>query len=1542
MDMKSGILAVFTVTLLILTGFGTVVYGDNDEGGLGGDTGVGEPSLYGDGEGMVSEEAKGSILESFASSSTYFTENKGQFPDEVLFQAHVSVSGATVYLCRDKLVSVFTREVNASGENEHEDIMKDSVTMDRESPEMEVLSVVTRFVNASSTVVVAGDGLLPHRNNYFMGNDPSKWYVDVPNYQAVLYKNIYPGIDLRYYSHQGSLKYDFIAQPRADPSLIKLKYEGVENMELTLKGDLEIMTRFNDLFEKQPVIYQQREESQLEIPGGYEIMEQGVFGFTLQGGYDQTFPLIIDPELVYSTYLGGTNSEYGWGVAVDGAGNAIITGKTSSSDFPMVNPYDGTYNGGDCDVFVAKVSSTGNSLLYSTYLGGTYYDYGYGVAVDGSGNAIITGYTDSIDFPMVNPIDGTYNGGGWDSFIAKLSLGGSNPTASIYPISQTVAPGTTFCIEIHIDSDGVPVNSLGFNLTYPTSFTLTSFTYQNLLGSNVIQVGIPSVPSNSGLIEYGVSRMAGNPAAPINGNLATICFTAPSTPGNYPFDLLQVELIDDQGNQIPGVVVTDGTVTVTGGTPLEAQCYGPYSGLAGYVVLFTGSATGGTPPYSYAWDFDYDGYFTTDSNQQNPPWSFTTAGLYIVALRVMDDVGSTAMCTTTATITRPGGNDRPTCVIELQKNGNTISDIDVGVFFDIYVGDSTDDHGIAEVRFSSDEHQNGVPEGSWTKWYNWDEDAEDWTGIWDEDDKIKTWAFVTEGPREVWAEINDTDGLTHMASATIMSNSWFFVHITDPHVKKDNDGDWNSILQYLNSMNPPPDFILCSGDIVNHGMGWGGPQNFGEALNDLYAYSEDGILYIDPSGSIPIYFCPGNHDARYNSQLFPPYNFSNYYTYIGNRYNNVHPNYYNVTHKNCRIFVMNSGYDVYPWAVRPIDPPEGDGLYAPEYIDFRLEVARAQEDIKIVMIHHPYLGVNPSNPLDGTFMHFRAENAFIKECNDHGVGTILCGHVHDGGNTKIICGNTHQVITSAVKDGQWYRIVTVGVGERNYQEESMVSLKSVISGGSHCQVNVHIYDELGNHNGPNATGGIDWQIPESFYSLWDTGNATNNSNFTYTEFSLTKNDTKNYTFIFESLSNESMNVTFNTFIAGGEWARAVYTHVPMYNGSVGTTYANESVVNYNMEIVDPGKTTRIVTPSSISNNSSPEIDVISAPPQSIITSLEYSFTVNATDNNNDSIYFLFDWGDGNTSDWLGPYISGETCTANHSWNQDGSYVVTVQSKDDYSLIGNWSEGILVNVTGIDSVRITYDTEIEIPDMVISPNFKCVLSASAFNATSGFLQPIKVGWTVNNSGCIATINSTYGESVLLSSGPITGTITMIINDGYGHSDTVVFTVNASVVSSMFYEGWNLVTVPFDNMWTAEILGENISGCSVVTMFESSTQSFLTHVVGVPHDDFPIMDGVGYFVYCTRNGFLSVADVSIPGVNVIIHEDWNIIGWYHDYLTNAESLGGNISGCSVVIMFDAKTQIFLTHVVGVPHDNFTIEKGMGLFIYTIEASVWHGEG
>ena len=165
---------------------------------------------------------------------------------------------------------------------------------------------------------------------------------------------------------------------------------------------------------------------------------------------------------------------------------------------------------------------------------------------------------------------------------------------------------------------------------------------------------------------------------------------------------------------------------------------------------------------------------------------------------------------------------------------------------------------------------------------------------------------------------------------------------------------------------------------------------------------------------------------------------------------------------------------------------------------------------------------------------------------------------------------------------------------------------------------------------------------------------------------------------------------------------------------------------------------------------------------------------------------------------------------------------------------------------------------------------------------------------------------------------------------------------NTVTINLYQDWNLVTVPLDNGWTAETLGQNISGCSVVTMFEGSTQTFVTHVVGTPHDDFPIVDGGGYFIYLGHDSYLNMTSLPITTVTVPIYTGWDLVGWYHDSVTTAESLGTHITGCTIVSMFNATSQTFTSHVVGTPHDNFPVTPGMGVFVYATSDSTWTGQG
>jgi len=332
--------------------------------------------------------------------------------------------------------------------NKREDFMNHNKKepLEKQSIEHNILRMKMEGANPDTEII--GEEILEGKINYFIGNDPEKWVTDVPTYEKVRYQEIYPGIDLLYYGKSRQLEHDFIVKPGSDPGKINLSFEGSEKIEIDDGGNLLIQAKKGDLKLLKPVAYQNINGTQQEIESFYEIRENGNVGFLL-GEYDRDATLKIDPVLVYSTFLGGSNFDWDKGIAVDSAGSAYVTGFTYSSDFPTTTgAYDITSNG--VDAFVTKLNASGTELIYSTFLGGTEYEEGKGIAIDTAGNAYVTGLTNSSDFPTTaGAYDTTYNGNG-DVFVTKLNASG---TGLIY---------STFLGGIELDLVyGIAVDSVG-------------------------------------------------------------------------------------------------------------------------------------------------------------------------------------------------------------------------------------------------------------------------------------------------------------------------------------------------------------------------------------------------------------------------------------------------------------------------------------------------------------------------------------------------------------------------------------------------------------------------------------------------------------------------------------------------------------------------------------------------------------------------------------------------------------------------------------------------------------------------------------------------------------------------------------------------------------------------------------------------------------------------------------------------------------------------------------------------------------------------
>ncbi len=434
-----------------------------------------------------------------------------------------------------------------------------------------------QLVGADPHATIQGLEDLPGTANYILGNDPAQWHTAIPTFARVQYSAVYKGIDLVYYGDQQRLEYDFVIAPHADPKPIRLHFDGASSLSLDADGNLAIHAPDGTVAFRKPTVYQPIRGVRRPIRGAFQLLADNTVSFAL-GSYDRNQPLVIDPILSYSTFLGGSVDEYAVSVNSDSAGNIYICGLTFSGDFPLTAGAFQAINYAQAQnsvstAFISKLNPSGTALLYSTYLGGIGIpntphlqgDYAKSIAIDSAGNAYVTGYTFSSNFPITSGAfqtsDRSVSASLATGFVSKLNPAGTGLVYSTYLGGESLDEPTA----IKVDSTG---NAYISGLTFSSSFPTTPGAFQsvnNSAGSNGFNAFVTKLnPTGSALV---YSTYLGG-ASSDGSTLSSIYETNPI-------------VVDKSGNAyVAGF-------TASGNFPVTANAFQKVSHASGYAVTVT-------------------------------------------------------------------------------------------------------------------------------------------------------------------------------------------------------------------------------------------------------------------------------------------------------------------------------------------------------------------------------------------------------------------------------------------------------------------------------------------------------------------------------------------------------------------------------------------------------------------------------------------------------------------------------------------------------------------------------------------------------------------------------------------------------------------------------------------------------------------------------------------------------------------------------------------------------------------------------------------
>jgi len=382
-----------------------------------------------------------SASEAFGKLPLSFEKNQGQADPQVKFLSRGQ--GYMLFLkATEAVVALRTTEPGEGSETRRGKRARPSIDTDDQplaAGKTKSAMLRMKLIGANPEAQLEGADSLQGRVNYLTSNDKTKWHTDVPTYARVHYSEVWPGVDMVWYGNQRQPEYDFIVAPGVSPTTIRLSFAGADEISLDQEGNLLLKTDAGTLTQAAPEIYQETEHGRQTIQGRYVLVGEREVGFAV-GDYDTRKPLTIDPQLLYSSFYGGTGQDSISEVAVDGSGNAYFTGSTQSPNLVLDNPFHSSLDSAIDDAFVVKLNPAGTEIVYATYLGGSDFALGRDIAVTSDGRACVTGDTrnngNTGDFPVTS---GAYqdNGSilgnrGVDVFVTMLTAAGNGLVYSTF------------------------------------------------------------------------------------------------------------------------------------------------------------------------------------------------------------------------------------------------------------------------------------------------------------------------------------------------------------------------------------------------------------------------------------------------------------------------------------------------------------------------------------------------------------------------------------------------------------------------------------------------------------------------------------------------------------------------------------------------------------------------------------------------------------------------------------------------------------------------------------------------------------------------------------------------------------------------------------------------------------------------------------------------------------------------------------------------------------------------------------------------------